>query len=214
MEKKNIDLSLYLVTQRGGLSLEAFYRVVLEAVEGGVSIVQLREKGTDASEFLSIGKGLLKLLRPKGIPLIVNDSVDIALAMRADGVHLGQGDVSVSEARRILGKRAIIGLSVETFDQARAVELLELDYIAASPVFETPTKTDTAEPWGLEGVRKLCRRTKFPVVSIGGVNLGNVEAMICAGSAGACVVSAIFNAESPGEAAREFLIKINGARKW
>lgn len=211
--KNNIDLSLYLVTQREGLSLEAFYQTVFEAVEGGVSVVQLREKGTPAAEFLAIGKKLLKLLRPMGVPLIINDSVEIALSIGADGVHLGQGDGSAAEARRILGKEAIIGLSVETLEQARAAELLRLDYIAASPVFATPTKTDTSEPWGIEGLRELCCLTKFPVVSIGGINLSNIEDMILAGSAGACVVSAIINASSPREAARQLLIKIKGARK-
>lgn len=208
-----IDLSLYLVTQRRGLSLKAFYEVILEAVEGGCSVVQLREKGTDKAEFLKIGKDLLDILKPRGIPLIVNDSVELALAIGADGVHLGQEDVSIVEARRILGSRAIIGLSVETLEQARVAESLKLDYIAASPVFETSTKKDIATPWGLEGLRELCGLTKFPVVSIGGINIDNVEDVISAGSSGVAVVSAIFDEEFPREAARELLNKIKGARK-
>lgn len=213
MRKNSIDLSLYLVTQRKGLSLEAFYDIVFEAVRGGVSIVQLREKGTDVAEVLTLGKGLMDILRPIGVPLIVNDSVELALAIGADGVHLGQSDGSIAEARRILGPRAIIGLSVETLEQARAAESLELDYIAASPVFSTLTKTDTAVPFGLEGLREVCRLTGFPVVSIGGINISNIQDVILAGAAGVSVVSAIFNAKSPRKAARELLSKIKEARK-
>lgn len=213
MRKNSIDLSLYLVTQREGLSLEVFCRTILEAVNGGVSIVQLREKGTDRADFARVGKGLLDILRPMGVPLIINDSVEIAMAIGADGVHLGQGDQSVVEARKILGVGAIIGLSVETLEQAKAADYLDLDYIAASPVFGTPTKVDTAQPWGMEGLRELCSSTRFPVVSIGGINVNNVQDMICAGSSGVAVVSAIFNAESPREAANEFLTKIEEARK-
>lgn len=213
MKKNSLDLSLYLVTRRESLSLEAFYNVVLEAVEGGVSIVQLREKGTALAEFAELGKGILDILRPKGVPLIINDSIELALAIGADGVHLGQGDASVVKARKLLGPKAIIGLSIETLEQARAAESLDLDYIAASPVFATPTKTDTAKPWGLEGLSELCRSTKFPVVSIGGINLGNIEDIVHAGSAGVAVVSAIIDAPSPQKAARELLIKIEGARK-
>ncbi len=213
MRESNIDLSFYLVTQRGGLNLEAFYQVISAAVEGGVSIVQLREKGTNAVEFARIGKGLLGILKPIGIPLIINDSIEIALAIGADGVHLGQGDESVIEARKILGPRAIIGLSVETLAQAKSAESLGVDYIAASPVFGTPTKTDTAEPWGMEGLRGLCSSTMLPVVAIGGINIGNVQDMFRMGSSGVAVVSAIFKAEFPREVAREFVIQIEEARK-
>lgn len=211
--KNYIDLSLYLVTQRGSLSLEAFFDIVTEAVRGGVSVVQLREKGTDEAEFLKIGGKLLDILRPMGVPLIINDSIEIALAIGADGVHLGQGDMSVGDARRILGRKAIVGLSVETLEQAKAAEDMELDYIAASPIFRTPTKVDTGEPWGLKGLRELCRMTKLPVVSIGGITIGNIKDVIVAGSSGASVVSAIFNVELPREAARELLIKIEEGRR-
>lgn len=212
MAKSCIDLSLYLVTQRESLSLDVFYDIILEAVRGGVTIVQLREKGTEREEFLKVGVGLLEILRPMNIPLIVNDSVELALAMRADGVHLGQEDGSVVEARKVLGPEAIIGLSIENLDQARKAEHWELDYIAASPVFRTQTKVDTAEPWGLEGLRELCSLTRFPVVSIGGINIDNIEDVISAGSRGASVVSAVFNAKAPREAARELLTRIERVR--
>ena len=212
MGKNYIDLSLYLVTQRGSLSLKAFFDIIKEAVRGGVSVVQLREKGTDIAEFLRIGESLLDILSPMGIPLIINDSVEIALAIGADGVHLGQGDISIAEARRILGPKAIIGLSIETLEQAWAAESLELDYIAASPIFRTPTKVDTSKPWGLEGLKLLCGMTRYPVVSIGGITIENTEDVITAGSSGISVVSAIFNAESPRKAARELLIKIEESR--
>lgn len=213
MTERKIDLSLYLVTQREGLSGEAFRRVVLEAVAGGVSVVQLREKGVEADVLLRIARELLGILRPLGIPLIINDFVELALEVGADGVHLGQGDGSVCEAREILGPRAIIGLSVESLEQARLAEEMGVDYIAASPVFGTPTKVDTGEPWGLEGLRELCGLVRLPVVAIGGINLSNIEAVVEAGAAGVAVVSAIFNAQFPREAAEILLNKINETRR-
>lgn len=213
MTERKIDLSLYLVTQRGELSGEAFRRVVLEAVAGGVSVVQLREKGVEADVLLRIARELLGILRPLGIPLIINDFVELALEVGADGVHLGQGDGSVCEAREILGPRAIIGLSVENLEQARLAEEMGVDYIAASPVFGTPTKVDTGEPWGLEGLRELCGLVRLPVVAIGGINLSNIEAVVEAGAAGVAVVSAIFKAQFPREAAEGLLNKINETRR-
>lgn len=211
--KELIDLSLYLVTHRGDLGLDVFYAIIDQAIEGGVSAVQLREKGISQKEFIEIGKELMRRLKPKGIPLIVNDSIEVALRIEADGLHLGQGDFCAKEARRILGEKAIIGLSVETLEQGLIAQGLDIDYIGASPVFATPTKLDTGKPWGIEGLRELCSISKYPVVGIGQVHSGNVQDIINAGAAGVAVISAIFNAQSPLLAAQDLIVKIKESKK-
>jgi thiamine-phosphate pyrophosphorylase len=207
--KRPIDLSLYLVTQRSSLELEDFYNIIRSAVEGGITTVQLREKETSAREMISIGKRLLLLLKPFGIPLIINDRVDVAHAISADGVHLGQSDLSVAEARAILGKKAIIGLSVESLEQAKAAIEEDVDYLAASPIFHTKTKTNCAEPWELKGLRQLCSASKFPIIAIGGINESNVKQIIECGAVGVAVVSAIFDAPCPKAATLTIKNKLN-----
>lgn len=151
--RKDIDLSLYLVTDRD-LSLErTLEEVVTEAVAGGVTIVQLREKGASTGEFVELARRLMGVLKPIGIPLIINDRVDVALAVDADGVHIGQSDMTYADARRLLGPEKIIGLSVESFEDIEAANALDVDYIGISPVYGTPTKKDTAKPFGLEGLQ-------------------------------------------------------------
>lgn len=206
--KNLIDLTLYLVTSRGNLTKDDFYSIIEEAIKGGVTAIQLREKEISREEFIEIGRTLRNRLRHRRIPLIINDSIEVALEVGAEGIHLGQSDASIAEARRILGKEAIIGLSVETLEQAQAAELLDIDYIAASPIFATPSKLDTAAPWGLEGLKKLCSVSKHPVVGIGGIDSKNVQAIISAGATGVAVISAIFNADSPFLAAQELHSKI------
>lgn len=201
------DLSLYLVTHRSNLTFDAFFEVIEQAIQGGVTVVQLREKGTSKAEFIEIGKALLDRLRPKGIPLIINDSIEVALRINADGVHLGQSDSSVTEARRILGKKAIIGLSVETLEQALEAQALDIDYIGAQ-IYLTESKLNISNPWGLEGLKKLCRISRHPVIGIGGVNNDNIEGIINAGAAGVACLSAIFKAPLPFHAAQELMSKI------
>lgn len=213
MVRNCIDLSLYLVTQRADLSLEDFYGLILQAIDSGVRVVQLREKRCSDEEFVRIGKGLVDLLKPRRIPVIVNDLAEVALKINAAGVHLGQGDGNVVDARKILGEKAIIGLSVETLEQVYAAESLDIDYIAASPVFKTPTKEDSGKPWGLDGVRKLCSISRHPVIGIGGINIENVQDVFSAGAVGIAVISAIFGAKFPGDAARELSTKIKKARR-
>jgi len=133
---------------------------------------------------------------------MINDRVDVALAADADGVHVGQQDMSVADVRRLIGSRRIVGLSVETLEQAQAAESLEVDYLGVSPIFETSTKTDTRGAWGLEGLRELRTRTRLPLVAIGGLHAGNVSGVVAAGADGIAVVSAICAAPDPQEAAR------------
>ena len=189
-------LKLYLVTDRElslGRSLE---EVVTEAVKGGVTVVQLREKDASTGEFIELARRLMKLLKPLDIPLIINDRVDVALAVDADGVHIGQSDMSYEDARRLLGPDKIIGLSVENFKDIEAANALDVDYIGISPVYGTPTKTDTAEPFGLEGLRKAVQMSVHPTVAIGGMNASTIGEVMAAGTDGVAVVSAICSAEN------------------
>lgn len=196
-------LRLYLVTDRDlslGRSLE---NVVSEAVAGGVTIVQLREKDASTGEFVSLASRLMKLLKPLNIPLIINDRVDVALAVDADGVHIGQSDMRYEDARRLLGPDKIIGLSVESFEDIEIANHLDVDYIGISPVYGTPTKTDTAEPFGLEGLRKAVEMSVHPTVAIGGMNASTIGDVIEAGADGVAVVSAICSAQNISEASAE-----------
>ena len=196
-------LKLYLVTDRG-LSLgRPLEEIVSEAVAGGVTMVQLREKDAATGEFVELGRRLMSLLKPLGVPLIINDRVDVALAVDADGVHIGQSDMSYADARRLLGPEKTIGLSVENFEDLEAANKLDVDYIGISPVYGTPTKTDTAEPFGLEGLRKAVEMSVHPTVAIGGMNVATVGEVIAAWTDGVAVVSAICSAESPRDAAAE-----------
>lgn len=191
------DLALYLVTDRGlslGRDLET---VVLEAVKGGVTLVQLREKDIDTREFIALGLRLKAALAGSGVPLLINDRVDVALAVDADGVHIGQSDMPYDIARRLLGPDKIIGLSVETIEEVVQANGLDVDYIAVSPVFATHTKTDTLPPFGYEGLERACRLTRHPVCGIGGMNEDTAGRAIACGADGVAVVSAIVSAPDP-----------------
>ena len=197
------QLGLYLVTDRG-LSLgRELPQVVAAAVRGGVTMVQLREKEVDTREFIGLAEELLAILRPAGVPLIINDRVDVALAVDADGVHIGQSDMPYEMARRLLGPGKIIGLSVETMEEVLDANRLDVDYVAVSPVYSTATKTDTAPPFGLEGLRRAVELSVHPTVAIGGMNRETAPAVFAAGADGIAVVSAICSAPDPAEAARE-----------
>ncbi len=205
------DLSLYLVTDRE-LSLgRSLYGVVEEAIAGGVSMVQLREKNFSDEDFLRTALRMKKILSSSGVPLIINDNVEVALKSNAEGVHIGQSDMAYEDARKLLGRDKIIGLSVETMAQVEEANLLDVDYIGISPVFTTPTKTDTEEPFGLSGVSLVSKISKHRTVAIGGINRDNAGAVIKAGAHGIAVVSAICSAPSPMKAARELQNIVHGA---
>ena len=194
---------LYLVTDRslcGGRPLE---EVVLQAVRGGAACVQLREKDISTRSFIEEAVRIKALLAPFRVPLIINDRVDVALAGGADGVHVGQDDMPYAMARRLMGPGAIIGLSVETWDDVEKARNLDVDYLGVSPVFETPTKTDTKGSWGLNGLTKIRARLRHPLVGIGGLNRDNAADAVLAGADGVAVVSAICAAPDPFRAAQE-----------
>jgi thiamine-phosphate pyrophosphorylase len=200
--RRRVDWRLYLVTDRGLARPRPLEEVVLAAVRGGVTVVQLREKDCGTREFVALARSL-KAALPADVPLIVNDRLDVALAVDADGVHLGQSDMDYDDARRLMGPDRLVGISVETMEQALAAEHLDADYLGVSPVFPTPTKTDTSDGWGIEGLRALRARSKHVLVAIGGINAANARAVFDAGADGVAVVSAICAAPDPEDAARQ-----------
>lgn len=199
MSSSLLDLTLYLVV--GGMEEQELFAKVKAALEGGVTLIQLREKNLPAREIVRLGRRLKEFLKGR-VPLIVNDRVDIAHAIEAEGVHLGQSDLSVAEARAILGSKAYVGLSVERLEEVEQARDLPVDYLAASPVFATQSKVDCAPPWGLEGLRALCAKSPHPIVAIGGIDPSNAAEVFAAGASGIAVISAICNAPCPQSAAR------------
>jgi len=197
------DVSLYLVTDRSLTMGRDLLWIVEEAVKGGVTMVQLREKECNSRKFVELAIRLKEKLAKYKVPLIINDRADIALACNADGLHIGQSDMPYPIARKLLGREKIIGLSVENMPQVNEANHLDVDYIAISPVFTTDTKTDTNAPFGLDGIAQVMAVTKHPAVAIGGINLNNAESIMRAGANGIAVVSAICSAARPYQAALE-----------
>jgi thiamine-phosphate pyrophosphorylase len=196
---------IYLVTDQKACMGKSLELIVSEAVKAGVSCVQLREKDTGTRLFLNRALALKSILEPADIPLIINDRVDIALAAGADGVHLGQSDMPYDCARRLMGSDAIIGLSVETWEDVKNAQELDVDYLGISPLFSTPTKTDTKTPWGLEGLQKIRKYSCHPLVAIGGIDTSNAQQVLKAGANGIAVVSAICSADDSFAAAKQLV---------
>ncbi len=201
-------LRLYLVTDEA-LAGGRLFEKVIAAVKGGVTMVQLREKNCPTGEFVNRALRMKQLLSPYNVPLVINDRVDVALAVDADGVHIGQSDMPCNIARKLLGPDKIIGLSVESMEDVREANLQDADYIGVSPVFATSTKTDTAAPFGLEGLSRVVDESIHPSVAIGGINLSNAAQIMACGAAGIAVVSAVLCAPDPCNAAAKLLEIIN-----
>ena len=167
----------------------------------GVTIVQLREKDCATRDFIDLGRAIAARLATTQVPLLVNDRVDVALAVGADGVHVGQSDMEYADARRLLGPEAIIGLSVESVADAQAAEGLDVAYLGLSPVFVTPTKRELEQQLGLDGVRAIRHCSRHKLVAIGGIHSANTKDILRAGADGIAVVSAICSAADPVQAA-------------
>jgi len=209
---KHFNPSLYLVTDAAACGRRSVEEVVAAALSGGVTMVLVRDKDLPDGEFIGLVRRLVTLTRPAGVPLIVNDRVALAREAGADGVHIGQSDMPYAEARRRLGKGAIIGLSVETLAQAEEAAGWDVDYLGVSPVFATPTKADAARPWGLARLPELRRRSRHVLVGIGGINAANAADVIAAGMDGVAVVSAICAAPDPAAAAAALRAAVTRAR--
>ena len=195
------DLLLYAVTDRHWLNNRTLTDVVRESLEGGVTMLQLREKTLAEPAFLAEAKELQALCREYHVPFIVNDNVDIALAMDADGVHVGQSDMPATEARRLLGPAKIIGVTARTVAEAQAAEAAGADYLGSGAVFGTSTKRD-AKTMPLETFRAITASVQIPVVAIGGISAANAGGLKSHGAAGLAVVSSLFGVADITEAAR------------
>jgi thiamine-phosphate pyrophosphorylase len=212
MKLQKIDYSLYLVTDRGLARGRTTLEILTAAVRGGATVVQLREKDCSTGDFIDQALSIKNFLSAQGVPLIINDRMDVAQAVKADGVHLGQTDMPLEMAKRILGDSMIIGISAESLEDAIEAEKGGADYLGLSPIYATPTKTDTAPPLGLEGLREIRKAVRLPLVGIGGLNRDNAAEVVRSGADGIAVVSAIVAADDPEVAARELKDVIDGAR--
>jgi thiamine-phosphate pyrophosphorylase len=207
------EFGVYLVTDEGLSAGRSTVEVVEAAVRGGVDVVQLREKPASVSERYDLGRKLREITREAGVPLVVNDRVDLATALDADGVHLGDDDLPVSAAREQLGEEAIIGRSVSTPEAARRAEAAGADYLGVGAVFPTDSKDDIPDEEyavGLDRVRAVREATDLPFVGIGGVTPENAADVVQAGADGVAVISAITGADDPEAATRELRDAVQG----
>lgn len=205
MEK--IDYSLYLVSDRSLFGGRELLLEIRKAVKGGVSVVQLREKEASSREFYNLAVAVKNQLLGTGVPLIINDRLDIAMAVDADGLHIGQDDLPFMVARRLLEPDKIIGLSASTWEEAMEGVKLGASYLGVGPVFATLTKPDAAMPTGIELLAELKKQVAIPLVAIGGINLDNIEAIRQVGADGAAVISALMGNDDIESAARRILAK-------
>ena len=200
--KPNIDYTLYLVTDQELMVAESLDICVEQAVKGGCTVVQLREKTASSLEFYNTALRLKKLTVSLGVPLIINDRVDIALAVDADGVHIGQGDLPYDAARRLMGPEKIIGISASNLTEAIAADEQGADYIGVGAMFATGTKTDAALT-SLEELRMIRQSVGLPIVVIGGINKETIPFFHGIDIKGIAVVSAIVSQKDPAKAAKE-----------
>ena len=202
MKKSDVDYTLYLCTDRDLMRADTVEDAVRQALLGGVTMVQLREKNCSAKEFFETAQRVKKITDQAGVPLIINDRVDIALAVDADGVHVGQSDIPAAEARRLLGPDKIIGVSARTVEQARKAEVDGADYLGVGAMFVTGTKQD-AKVTSKEELKRIRAAVAIPIVAIGGIKVDNVEELKGTGIDGVAVVSAVIAAENIASAAEE-----------
>jgi thiamine-phosphate pyrophosphorylase len=209
-----VPLDLYLVTDRRLSGPRGVEAMVAAAVRGGVTSVQLRDDDTPTPDLVVLARRLEALLGPSGVPMIVNNRLDVALEVDADGVHVGQADTPVDEVRAQLGSAAILGLSITDPAQLAAVDPGGVDYLGVGPVFATGTKPDAAPAMGLDGLR-ACRRAAggLPIVAIGGINATNAAEVVAAGADGVAVVSALCAADDPAAVARHLASVVREAKR-
>ena len=196
------DLLLYAVTDRSWLGEQTLYEQVEEALKGGATFVQLREKELDEETFLKEAIEIKELCRRYRVPFVINDNVEIACKMDADGVHVGQSDMEAGDVRAILGKDKILGVSAQTVEQAVLAEKRGADYLGVGAVFHTGSKAD-ADDVSHETLRAICEAVNIPVIAIGGIGLHNVQELKGSGICGVAVISAIFGAEHIRRATEE-----------
>lgn len=208
---KEFDLSVYFVADPSLCCERDVAEVVMASVRGGVTMVQLRDKSADKPQTLARATMLAELLKPLNIPFLINDDPEIAFAVGADGVHLGQGDMCAAEARAMLGAEAIIGVTAFTAEHMAAIDAGVVDYVGTGPFYET--KTDKGKPvMGAVRFAEIAALSPVPVVGIGGVTADNCAAVIDAGADGVAMMRAISAADDSEDAAREFVVAVKAAR--
>ena len=202
MKKEDIDYSVYLVTDRRNKTDDEFLNIIEEAIKGGTTIVQLREKTASTKEFYDLALKVKEITSRYGVPLLINDRIDIALAVGSEGVHIGQDDMPADIAREIIGEDKILGVSASTVEEAKKAEIDSADYIGSGAVFPTSTKDD-ADSVSKEELKEIVDSIDIPVVAIGGITIENAHTLKASGIAGFSVVSAIMSAEDPKEASEK-----------
>ncbi|MBL7996288.1 thiamine phosphate synthase [bacterium] len=207
------NLSLYLVADAEAPTRLPFLQTIEEALIGGVTIVQLRSKHYLFHELLKIAHAVRALTSKYRVPFIINDDIQAAREIDADGVHLGQGDLPIEEARKILGHKKLIGISTHNPKEAQEAEKKGADYIGAGTVFPTASKDDITGIIGVEGLRKITLHAKLPVVAIGGIDVSNALAVMETGVTGVAVISSIMRSDTPRETAERFRIIIDRQKK-
>lgn len=201
---------LYAVTDRAWVGTKSLYEQVKEALENGVTCVQLREKELDESDFLKEAKQISTLCKEYKVPFIVNDNVNIAIACKADGIHIGQEDMELTNVRKLVGEDMIIGVSAHTVEEAIKAQEGGADYIGIGAVFATSTKTDV-DVLSFETIRSICEAVDIPTVAIGGIKKDNICKLKGSGIDGVAVVSAIFAAKDIATATKELLFEVKKA---
>ena len=200
MKLSKDDLLLYAITDRGSLDKKVFFEKIEEALQGGVTILQLREKELDEDSFTDEAIEVKAICRKYGVPLIINDNVDVALKSGADGVHVGIEDMPIDEIRRKAPDSFIIGATCKTVEQAQSAERLGADYMGVGAVFPSPTKKNAVRITR-EQLKEICTSVSIPAVAIGGISLENVDELKGGGMSGIAVVSAVFSADDIQKAA-------------
>lgn len=198
-----IDLSLYLVTDNSD-DVEKFLNTIEEAIKGGTTVVQIREKTADTLDFYNLALKVKEITTKYNVPLIINDRVDVALAVDADGVHVGQSDMPCEATRKLIGADKILGVSAATIDEAKKAQKDGADYIGTGAVFPTKTKDDAPKVTKKE-LKDIVESIEIPVVAIGGITLENAHELKDTGIAGLSVVSAIMSSDNPKKSSEELL---------
>lgn len=200
MKLSKDDLLLYAITDRRNLDKKMFFEKIEEALQGGVTILQLREKELDEDSFINEAIEVKNICRKHGVPLIINDNVNVALKSGADGVHVGIEDMPIDEIRRTVPDSFIIGATCKTVEQAQSAERLGADYMGVGAVFPSPTKKNAVRITR-EQLKEICASVSIPAVAIGGISLKNVDELKGGGMSGIAVVSAVFSADDIQKAA-------------
>jgi len=202
-----VDYSLYLVTDRGYLKGRDLFEAVEDAIKGGVTLVQLREKDISSLDFFNIALRMKEITSRYKIPLIINDRLDIALAVDAEGLHIGQSDLPITAARKLLGAGKILGYSASNPEEAVYGEKCGADYLGAGPVYPTGSKSDAGDPIGIHGLKEIVEKVAIPVVGIGGIGSQNIKEVKISGAKGISLISAILGSNEI-EGASRGLIKL------